>query len=146
MHDKAQQLIDAIAIPAGLNERQAQIAQRYAKSKMMDGHTIAGFCSENGISTKTFYLWMEDAGFRAYLSQIQIAVVPSSEKDAYAKIKLKILQIAEKENPSIKEIELFTDTFAYVVEADKKERMEALGLNNPAPSRGSNLSIEERQI
>jgi len=142
MNSKAEQLINLIKPPVSLTDKQVANAKRYVQAKMLDGFTIGNFCSENKISTKTWYAWMEEDAFKSYLNQIVDSAVPTNEKDAYAKIKLKILQIAEKNNPSIKEIELFTDTFAYVVEADKRERMIAMGMTD-APA--ETLTIEERK-
>lgn len=145
INSKAEQLINLIKPPISLTDRQVANAKRYVQAKMHDGHTIGNFCSENKISTKTWYTWMEEDAFKSYLNQIADAVVPTNEKDAYAKIKLKILQIAEKTNPSIKEIELFTDTFSYVVEADKRERMVAMGMTD-APTEAKTIDERKEQL
>lgn len=143
--DKADALVNAITIPSHLSDKQVMLAKQFVKSQMMDGFTIAEFCKSNGISTKTWYGYREDAQFNAYLLEIQGAVIPSDEREAYEKIKKKIMQIADKQNPSVKEYELFLDTFEYVVEADKKERMNALGLTNEAVKSSSHRTVEEKK-
>ncbi|MFJ7738869.1 phBC6A51 family helix-turn-helix protein [Lysinibacillus sp. NPDC097287] len=141
---KAQQLIDAISAPYSLSEKQVSLAKKLVKEKMLEGFTVQNFCKENGISTKTYYEWFENPDFNYYVNQLQDAVIPSDENEAFQKIKKHILKIADKPNPSIKEIELFTDTFSYVVEADKRERMEALGmLDTTKPATAT--SVEERK-
>ncbi|ARK23657.1 hypothetical protein SporoP37_02425 [Sporosarcina sp. P37] len=143
--NKAEALINAITVPSHLSDKAVSLAKQFVKSRMMDGFTIAEFCKSNGISTKTWYGFMEDEHFQDYLQQIQDAVIPTDEREAYEKIKKKIMQIADKQNPSVKEIELFTDTFAYVVEADKRERMDALGLTEEAVKASSFRTIEEKK-
>ena len=88
---------------------------------------------------------MEDEHFQVYLHEIQDAIIPTDEREAYEKIKKKILQISEKPNPSIKEIELFTSTFQYIVQADQRERMDALGLSDEAVKASSFKSIDEKK-
>lgn len=145
MNDKAQKLINAIKVPASLNERQVMLVKSFAKSKMMDGFTVGSFCRENNLSTATWYSYLENDDFKAYLNDVSNSIVPADEKEAYSKIKKKIMQIAEKENPSIKEIELFTNTFAYVIEADKKERIEALGLSDESIKTGGFKTVDEHK-
>lgn len=145
IENKAEALINAITVPSHLSERQISLAKQFVKSRMMDGFTIAKFCKENGISTKTWYGFMEDEHFQYYLQEIQGAVIPTDEREAYEKIKKKIMEIADKQNPSVKEIELFTDTFAYVVEADKRERMDALGLTEEAVKASSFKTVDEKK-
>ena len=144
-HDKSEALLNAITVPPHLSDKQVMLAKQFVQSRMMDGFTIADFCKENGISSKTWYEYKEDEHFNVYLNEIQNAVIPSDEREAYEKIKKKIMQIADKQNPSVKEIELFTDTFAYVVEADKKERMDKLGLTNKAVKASSHRTVEEKK-
>jgi hypothetical protein len=146
MNSKGEQLINAIEIPYSLSEQQATLAKKLVKAKMLDGFSIQSFCSENGISTKTFYAWQENTDFTCYLNQVSDAIIPADEKDAFQKIKKHILKIADKQNPTIKEIELFTDTFSYVVESDKRERMEALGISDGKNNKPNTAkSIEEKR-
>ncbi|KOS67117.1 hypothetical protein AEA09_14790 [Lysinibacillus contaminans] len=126
---KAEQLINAIKPPLTLSEQQVNLVKKLVKGRMLEGFTVQNFCKENSISTKTFYEWQESSDFTYYLNEIQNAVIPSDEKEAFQKLKKHILKIADKQNPSIKEIELFTNTFSYVVEQDKRDRMEALGMS-----------------
>lgn len=143
MNDKAERLASAIKIPHTLTDRQVALAKQFVQARMMDGFSVGAFCKENGMSTATWYKWSEDDAFKAYLNELSDAIVPTDEKEAYSKIKKLIMKIAEKENPSIKEIELFTDTFSYVVEADRRERMQALGLG--ATPSADVVSVEERK-
>lgn len=142
---KAEELINAIEPPSSLSEQQVHLAKQFVKKQMLDGFTVQAFCSENGISTKTFYEWKENPNFTFYLNEVSGAVIPEDEKDAFQKIKKHILKIAEKQNPSIKEIELFTETFSYVVENDKRERMEALGISDKKKPNASAKTVEERK-
>ncbi|OIJ12964.1 hypothetical protein BKP35_10415 [Anaerobacillus arseniciselenatis] len=144
---KADSLLETITVPQKLSEQQVKLARQYVKASMQEGFTVAEFCKSNSISTASWYSWMNDEpAFKHYLNQLQDAVIPSDEKLAFQKIKQHILKIAEKQNPSIKEIELFTDTFSYVVEADKRERLEALGISEKgSPNSNDFRTLEERK-
>jgi hypothetical protein len=146
MNSKAEKLIDSIEVPYSLSEQQATLAKKLVKARMLDGFSIQSFCTENNISTKTYYAWQENPDFTYYLNQVSDAIIPADEKDAFQKIKKHILKIADKQNPTIKEIELFTDTFSYVVESDKRERMEALGISDGKNNKPNTAkSIEEKR-
>lgn len=129
INKKAESMMDSIPVPYSVNTQQAELAKKIVAERMMNTFNVQDFCKDNGISTKTYYVWFENEDFALYVNQLQDAVIPADEKSAYEKIKKHILKIAEKQNPSIKEIELFTETFSYVVDADKRERAEALGLS-----------------
>lgn len=141
---KAEDLVNAIEPPISLSQQQVQIARLYAKDKMLEGFTVQSFCTENRLSTKTLYSWFENPDFDHYLKQIQDAIIPQSEKEAFQELKKKVLQIAYKQSPTIKEIELFTDLFSYVIEADKHERMEAMGLLDERKP-NTHKTIEEKK-
>ncbi len=143
--NKAEQLINAITVPSNLSEKQAMLAKQFAKSRLMDGFTVANFCKEQGISTKTWYSNMEDESFQEYLHNVQGAIIPDDERTAYEAIKKKILEIAFKPSPSIKEIELFLGSFSYLVEADRREKMDALGLNEASAKSSSFKTVEEKK-
>lgn len=131
MNKKAEVLLDTIPVPYSVNEKQGYIAKKIVKAKLEGTYNVQEFCSSNGISTKTLYAWFnENEDFASYVNQLQDAVVPADEREAWEKVKKQILKIADKPNLSIKEIELFTETFSYVIEADKKSRAEALGLTD----------------
>lgn len=141
---KSEALLDAIAVPFSVSEKQAHIAKKLVAERILGDFNVQDFCKNNALSTKTYYEWFENADFTSYVNQLQDAVIPADERNAYDKIKKHILKIAEKQNPSIKEIELFTETFSYVVEADKRERAEALGISeNKKPL--SAQSIEDKK-
>lgn len=144
-NNKAQQLIDAIKIPSKLTDKQVMLAKSFAGRKLEDGFTVGNFCKSHGMSTATWYVYMENYDFANYLREVSDAIIPNDEKEAYAKIKKKIMQISEKDNPSIKELELFNSTFSYVIEADKRERIEALGLSDESIKAGSFKTVAERK-
>lgn len=130
VHNNRETIIDNIPVPMSVNEKQATLARKYVKANVEGNLNIQAFCKENNISTKTLYVWLENPDFKWYLDEIQNVVIPSSEMEAYQKIKQHILKIADKNNPNIKDIQLFLDTFSYVVEADKRERMRELGISD----------------
>lgn len=137
-----------VPVPAGLSERQKSIAEAYAKDQMKDGFTIGGFCTEQGISTKTFYSteYKENALFTQYVNSLVDKAIPEDEMAAFRKMKRHLLKFAEKENPTTKEMQMFFEAFDYIREADKRQQMERLGLSNsPANNSGSTKSIEERK-
>ncbi|WP_283154127.1 phBC6A51 family helix-turn-helix protein [Guptibacillus hwajinpoensis] len=145
---KAKELIDAVTVPKELTERQITLAKHYIKSKMEEGFTVSEFCSSNSLSSKTWYGWMENPDFSNYVEEIQGAIIPDDEREAFQELKKKIKNIAYKSNPSVKEIDLFMDTFGYVVADDKKQRMEALGLtdeNGKSKGTASDKSMAERK-
>lgn len=123
-------IIDNIPIPVSLNEKQVQLARKYVKANVEGNLNIQEFCKENNISTKTWYVWLENPDFKWFLGEVQNVVIPEDEVEAYRKIKKHILKIADKNNPNIKDIQLFLDTFSYVVENDKKLRMQELGISD----------------
>lgn len=126
---KSEALLDAIAVPFSVSEKQAHIAKKLVAERVLGDFNVQDFCKNNALSTKTYYVWFENEGFASYVNQLQDAVIPADEREAYQKIKKHILKIADKPNPSLKEIEVFTSTFQYVVDADQRERAEALGLS-----------------
>lgn len=130
VEETAEKLIDAIAIPLSVNEKQAMIARKYIKATMQENFSVQKFCKSQNISTKTWYVWLENPDFNWYLNELQNKSIPQDERLAYEKLKKHILRIADKNNPTLKEIELFTETFAYVVKADQLERAKALGLGD----------------
>jgi len=141
---KVDELVMAIEKPYSISEKQAHLARLFVKAKMMEGFNVTNFCSENRISTKTWYGYMENPDFKYYLNEVQNAIIPDDEREAYQRIKKKILQIAYKHDASIKEIELFTNSFSYLVEFDKRERMSALGLTDEHKPNTAK-SIEEKK-
>lgn len=133
-------IVDTIAIPLTVNEKQAQLARLYVKANIEGTLTVQEFCKQNSISTKTWYTWLENDDFQWYLNEVQNIVIPDDERIAYQKIKKHILKLADKKSITLKEIELFTETFSYVVEADRIARMKELGIDN------SNKPLTEQTI
>lgn len=126
--DNTDKLLNAIKKPDSISDRDAGLAKAFAKGKMMEGFTVGSFCKEHSVSTKTWYELLADNDFKAYLSQIQAVLIPDDERQAYEAMKKHLLKIPYLQNPTPKQIEIFMDVFSYVVEADKRDRMDALGI------------------
>lgn len=144
---KPEELINAVAVPHTLSEKQVNIAKRYAQEYLLDGFTINDFCSDVGISTKTWYAssFLENPDFVDYLNAIKSAIIPQDEKLAYQELKKHILKLPYKQNITPKEIDMFLEVFGYVAEADKVERMQALGISEGGKKPLSAKSIEEKK-
>lgn len=140
VHNNRETIIDNIPVPMSVNEKQATLARKYVKANVEGNLNIQAFCKDNNLSTKTWYVWLENDDFKWYLDEIQNVVIPEDEREAYQKIKKHILKIADRPNPNIRDVQLFLDTFSYVVEADKRERMQALGISD------SNKPLTEQTI
>ena len=131
-------LLKLIPVPATLSDKQVELAIKFARGKMMEGFTVNGFCSDNKISSKTWYIFLENPAFVSYLSEVQNAVIPANEKDAYQQFKNHVLRIPFKQNPSIKELEFYADTFSYLAENDKQQQLKALNSENISASKFDN--------
>ena len=140
-HDE--KLLKVIPVPTTINEKQTELAIKYARSKMLEGFTIGTFCSDNKISTKTWYSYLENPDFVTYLAEVQNVVIPTTEKNAYEKFKQHVLRIPYKENPSIKELEFYADTFSYLAENDKRQKINAMDSENIKASKFA--SVDERK-
>lgn len=128
INKKTETLIEAIAVPYSVSEKQAEIAKKIVKARLEGNLIVQDFCSANGISSKSYYKYFENEDFASYVNQLQDAVIPTDEREAWQKVKKQILKLADKPNLSIKELDVFMDVFSYVIESDKRERSEALGL------------------
>jgi len=135
-HDE--ELLKLIPVPLTLTEKHVELATKFARGKMMDGFTIADFCKHNGISTKTWYGFLEIPEFVSYLGEVQNSVIPANEKDAYQQFKNHVLRIPYKQNPSIKELEFYADTFSYLAENDKRQKLKQLDSENISASKFEN--------
>lgn len=135
-----------IAAPATLNEEQVRLAKAFVKARHESGISIADFCSNQGISTKKWYGddYMRNPIFESYLTALGGAMVSESELASYQIVKNKIIANATKANASVKEIDQYLNTFSYVVEAEKQERMKALGIT-PEHEKGNQQTVEERK-
>ena len=142
--DNSKKLLDAIKKPDGISDRYAGIAKDYVRAKMMDGFTIGTFCKGHNLSTKTWYDLLEKDEFKAYISQLQAVLIPDDERQAYEQMKKHLLKIPYMQKPTSKDIELFLSVFSYVVEADKQERMQALGISDGKKSVDTR-TVEERK-
>ncbi|MGY4797261.1 hypothetical protein ACVNNN_20095 [Lysinibacillus fusiformis] len=140
-----EKLLKTVPVPPDLTDRHVALAQQYTRAKMLEGHTIAGFCKSNRISTNTWYDFLDIPSFIKYMADIQNLVIPADEKDAFQQMKKHILKIPYKENPTIKETELFMDVFGYLAENDKRIQMERLGLTKTSSGTSNAMSVEERK-
>jgi cysteine synthase len=133
-----------IPVPKGLTERQIYLAKAFVKERHETGISIADFCKNHGISLKTWYEWLKDDVFESYLTALGGSIISDDERQAYQQVKKKIMQMATKQNASVREIELFLNTFSYVVEAEKQERMKELGIV-PAHEKANEKTLEEKK-
>ncbi|MDM5249632.1 hypothetical protein [Lysinibacillus sp. G4S2] len=127
---KVEGLVNEIKPPASLSAQQVEIAKKIVNVKMMGNFIVQDFCTANSISTKSYYSWHEKPDFNDYIGKLQNAVIPVNEAMAYQELKKHLLKIPYKPNPTPKEVDLFMDVFSYAVEADKRQRMDALGLSD----------------
>lgn len=127
---KSKVLIEAVTVPDKLTERQVTLAKQFVRSKMQEGFTVSEFCSSNSLSSKTWYSWMENPDFSNYVEEIQGAIIPDDEREAYQELKKKIMRIAYKSDPTVKEYDLFLNTFQYIAEEDRRKNMEKRGLTD----------------
>jgi cysteine synthase len=133
-----------IPVPNKLTEQQVNLAKAFVKERHETGISVADFCRNHGISTKTWYEWMKDEVFESYLKALGGSIITDDEREAYQQVKKKIMQMATKPTASVREIELFLNTFSYVVEAEKQERMKELGIV-PAHEKANEKTIEEKK-
>lgn len=141
-----------VPVPSSLNAKQTKIAQAYATEQMKSDFTIADFCSRQSISTKTFYgdNYKGNPIFMKYVDALLHEAIPDDEMVAFRKMKRHLLKLAEKENPTTKEIQMFMDSFDYLREADKRQQMDRLGLTPNQTTSGSfgidtTLTTEQRK-
>lgn len=133
-----------VPIPEGLKERQIRLARAFSKDKHELGITIKDFTRKHSMSTATWYSWLENPVFEKYLNDLQGNVITDDERAVYHKVKKKIMAMATAKNAGVKEIELFNQHFSYVIEAEKRDAMQKLGIN----STGSNTdtrTVEQKK-
>ncbi|WP_223700058.1 phBC6A51 family helix-turn-helix protein [Sutcliffiella deserti] len=141
--------INDIKIPNTLDEKMVKVAKFYVQNKLKDGFTKDAMFKELSISSKTFYVYLENPDFQRYVNEMDEILIPSDELEAVRKFKKKILKLAEKDNMTSNEMKHFSETFKHIIEADNRIQAEKLGLNITGGSGGSKYSdttsIEERQ-
>lgn len=142
--NKQNSILDGIEFSDKLSKRQVDIAKAYTIEKMKEKFTINGFCKDFNNSSKTWYEWIEITEFSSYLTALSNAIIPDDARMALKQLKKHLLKIPYKQNPTPKEIEMFMDVFSYVVEADKREQMEKLGLNKKLTDKVDNRTLEEK--
>ena len=113
-----------IEAPKELSERQIKIAKAYANAKIK-GISIADFCTQVSISTKTLYTseFFDNPVWNSYVSELIDSNIPDSEFDAWGKVKQHILSWADKDNMSLNEINIFIRVFDYVIKADAERQL-----------------------
>lgn len=134
-----------IPVPASLSAEQVNLAKAWIKEKHETGIPINDFLSKHSKSTATWYRWKEDEVFESYLKALGGAIVSDDEREAYQIVKKKIMAMATKSTASVKEIELYLNTFSYVVEAEKQERMRELGIVPAHEKARSEKTVEDRK-
>ncbi|WP_347861550.1 phBC6A51 family helix-turn-helix protein [Salimicrobium sp. PL1-032A] len=140
-HEKSKKLIDAIEPPMKLTDQQVKLAKQYAYERLKEGFTIASFCSNNNLSSKTFYVWKEQSEFMEYLNRVQDALLPEDAVQAYENVKKKVIEMANKGGATnLKEIKLFQETFPSVVESDRRKQLEELGLDQNGKAKQGNIT------
>lgn len=135
-----------IPVPSSLSSEQVNLAKAFVKERHEMGINIADFLSKHGKSSRTWYAWInENPVFESYLKALGGAIVSDDEREAYQVVKQKIMQMATKQSASVKEVELFLNTFSYVVEAEKQERMKELGIVPAHEKARTETTVEDRK-
>ncbi|VVM35293.1 phBC6A51 family helix-turn-helix protein [Terribacillus sp. AE2B 122] len=137
--------LNKVPVPAELKERQVTLAKAYVKDKHELGLGVSDFCSNYSVSTATWYKWLDNPRFEGYINNLQGNIISDSEKEAYHIVKKKIMQMATKKDASVKEIDLFLDTFAYVVEAEKRKAMQELGITPEGDKGNDTRTIDQKK-
>jgi hypothetical protein len=134
-----------IPVPSKLSEEQVNLAKAYVMERHTSGISISDFLSKHGKSTKTWYEWQKDEVFESYLKALGGTIISDDEREAFQVVKKKIMAMATKNSASVKEVELFLNTFSYVVEAEKQERMKELGIQPAHEKASSEKTVEDRK-
>lgn len=132
--------MEEIEVPQSLNERQVRLCKQFVIDKHDKGIGVAEFCNRNNVSTATWYKWQDNPTLDRYLNDLQGNIISDSEKESYAKVKKKIMEMATAKNASVKEIDLYLSTFSYLKEADNRETMKRLGISD------KNDSVDTRTV
>ncbi|MGM0835416.1 MAG: hypothetical protein ACQEV7_04620 [Bacillota bacterium] len=134
-----------VPVPSGLSEEQVRLAKAYVMERHTSGISIADFLSKHKKSTKSWYQWLENEVFASYLKALGGTIVSDDEREAYQIVKKKIMSMATKQNASVKEVELFLNTFSHIVEAEKQDRMKELGIVPAHEKAVSEKTVAERK-
>lgn len=138
--------MDKVEIPKGLSVRQVEIAKAWVDFERNVGGTVEEFIKANKpFSSSTFYKWREDYQFNYYIRNLMGEVITSDERQAYQAVKTRIIEMATSPNANIREIELFTEHFKYVVDAEKLEAMDKLNIVPEGKEITDNRTLEERK-
>ncbi|PAE06404.1 hypothetical protein CHI12_16650 [Terribacillus saccharophilus] len=137
--------MNEVPVPAELKERQVTLAKAYVKDKHELGLGVTDFCSKYSVSTATWYKWLDNPKFERYINELQGNIISDSEKEAYHIVKKKIMQMATKKDASVKEIELFNQHFSYVIESEKREAMQKLGITPEGEKGNDTRTLAEKK-
>jgi len=138
--------IKEIPIPDQLTPRQVTIAQSYVIDRHEKGLTIKEFCDKHSLGTASLYKWQrENDAFNQYVNALQGNIVGDDEREAYKKVKSKIMELATAKNAGVREIQLFTDHFQEVVEAEKREALQKLGISPDKGGTADTRTVEEKK-
>ncbi|MCB5235896.1 phBC6A51 family helix-turn-helix protein [Niallia circulans] len=142
---KVEELVNSIEPPISLSEQQVSLAKRFVKEKMSsDSFTVQSFCKHNSISTKTWYEWNGNSDFKYYLNEISDAIIPNDEWESFQALKKHLLKIPYKVSPTPKEIDMYLNVFGYLADADRRKKMEAMGLTDERKP-NTQKTVEERK-
>lgn len=135
-----------IKAPASLSEEQIRLAKAYVTERHQAGISVADFCSKQGISSATWYSeqYMKNPVFESYLTALGGSIISNDEREAYAIVKKKIMNEATKANAGVKEFQIFLNTFSYIVEEERQERIRELGIV-PEHEKQQQKTIEEKK-
>lgn len=134
-----------IPVPANLSIEQINLAKAFVMERHQTGISINEFLTKHSKSSKTWYEWQKDEVFASYLTALGGNIISDDERQAYQIVKKKIMQMATKQNASVKEIDLFLSTFNHIVENEKQERMKELGIVPAYEKARNETTVEKRK-
>ncbi|WP_394122238.1 hypothetical protein [Planococcus donghaensis] len=138
------QIFEKVEIPLNLSERHIQIAKSYALNQLNEKASMANWCKDNELSTKTFYAWKKDVkGFEEYVNKLIGDSVDTSVKEALNAMDLHVMKLAYQTNVSPAEIKIFGDYFGYALEARKRQYLKDNGLDDSGNKQ--TISVEEKR-
>jgi hypothetical protein len=134
-----------VPVPSSLSAEQVRLAKSFVLERHQSGISVIDFLAKNNKSSKTWYAWLKDEVFASYITAMGGTIISEDEREAYQIVKQKIMQNATKQNASVKEIELYLNTFSYVVESEKQERMKELGIQPAHEKVRNEKTVDQRK-
>jgi hypothetical protein len=136
--------MEAVPVPQSLSDRQIKVAKAWVQNEMNEGLNQSDFCRKLNLSTATLHKWLKDIAFSKYVQDLKGQVISEDEILAYHAVKRHILQRVQKQNPTDKDIQLFTENFEYVIRHEQQKAMEKLGIT-PEGKQDDSRSIEDKK-